>query len=255
MYKKQEIFMVQTDKAYKLLALQEGISNRAAKDLIDRGVVYAAGKKVLVARADMKAGTTFKVNKLKKPTVIFEDDKIVAVDKPPFLTAEEISESFELTLLHRLDKETSGVLLLSKDEEFTKKVIAAFRAGKVKKAYLAIVGGKLIEPQRIDTPLKITKTKSGAYAKVAKDGQAAITLVEPKLVEGKNSLVEVSIETGKTHQIRAHLKSIGFSVLGDEKYGGKTAPRIMLHAWKIELLGYSFESPPPSEFANFGKNS
>jgi 23S rRNA-/tRNA-specific pseudouridylate synthase len=247
--------MTPTDKAYKLLAIQEGISNRAAKELIDRGVVYAAGKKVLVARADIKAGTNFKVNKLKKPTVIFEDDNIAAIDKPPFLTAEEIAQSFKLTLLHRLDKETSGVLLLSKNEEFTKKVIAAFRSEKVKKTYLAIVGGKLIEPCRIDTPLQIIKTKSGAYAKTAKDGQNAVTLVEPKLVAGKNSLVEVDIETGKTHQIRAHLKSIGFSVLGDEKYGGKPAARIMLHAWKIELLGYSFESPPPQEFVNFGKNS
>ncbi|MDR0762768.1 MAG: RluA family pseudouridine synthase [Campylobacteraceae bacterium] len=247
--------MTPTDKAYKLLAIQEGISNRAAKELIDRGVVYAAGKKVLVARADIKAGTNFKVNKLKKPTVIFEDDNIMAVDKPPFLTAEEISENFKLTLLHRLDKETSGVLLLSKNEEFTKKVIAAFRAEKVKKTYLAIVSGKFVEPCRIDTPLQIIKTKSGAYAKSAKSGQNAITLVEPKLVAGKNSLVEVSIETGKTHQIRAHLKSIGFSVLGDEKYGGKPAARIMLHAWKIELLGYSFESSLPQEFANFGKNS
>ncbi|MDR0408576.1 MAG: RNA pseudouridine synthase, partial [Campylobacteraceae bacterium] len=54
--------------------------------------------------------------------------------------------------------------------------------------------------------------------------------------------------TGRTHQIRAHLKSIGFSIVGDEKYGGKSASRIMLHAWKIELLEYSFESPIPTEF-------
>ncbi|MDR1007802.1 MAG: RluA family pseudouridine synthase [Campylobacteraceae bacterium] len=247
--------MTPTDKAYKLLALQEAISNRAAKELIDRGVVYAAGKKVLVARADIKVGTNFRVNKLKKPTVIFEDDNIVAVDKPPFLISEEISENFKLTLLHRLDKETSGVLLLSKSEDFTKKVIAAFKTEKVKKTYLAIVSGKFIESCRIDIPLQIIKTKSGAYAKVAKSGQNAVTLVEPKLVAGKSSLVEISIETGKTHQIRAHLKSIGFSVLGDEKYGGKPASRIMLHAWKIELLGYSFESPPPHEFTGFGKNS
>ncbi|MDR2635374.1 MAG: RNA pseudouridine synthase, partial [Campylobacteraceae bacterium] len=116
--------MIQTDKAYKLLALQENISNRAAKELIDRGVVYSAGKKILVARADIKADAVFKIEKLKKPQIIFEDDDIMAVDKPPFLTAEEVAQSFKLTLLHRLDKETSGVLLLSKNDEFTKKVIA-----------------------------------------------------------------------------------------------------------------------------------
>ncbi|MDR0666590.1 MAG: RNA pseudouridine synthase [Campylobacteraceae bacterium] len=247
--------MTPTDKAYKLLAVQEGISNRAAKELIDRGVVYAGGKKVLVARADIKAGTNFKVNKLKKPTVIFEDDNITAVDKPPFLTAEEISENFKLTLLHRLDKETSGVLLLSKNEEFTKKVIEAFKAKKVEKTYLAVVSGKFAEPMNIDTPLQVIKTKSGAFAKPSKDGQTAISIITPRLIEGKSSMVEVSIQTGRTHQIRAHLKSVGFPVIGDEKYGGKASGRIMLHAWKISLLGYSFESPLPYEFANFGKNA
>ncbi|MDR3346184.1 MAG: RluA family pseudouridine synthase [Campylobacteraceae bacterium] len=246
---------METDKAYKLLALQEGISNRSAKDLIDRGVVYAQGKKILVARSDVKADTTFRVEKLKKAKIIFEDDKIAAIDKPPFMTAEEIAQSFGLTLLHRLDKETSGVLLLSKDEEFTQKVISAFRAGKVSKTYLAIVGGNVAEPLRIDTPLIVTKTKSGAFTKVAKDGQSALTIVTPRFVEGKNSMVEISIETGRTHQIRAHLKSVGFPVIGDEKYGGKAGNRIMLHAWKISLLGYDFTSPPSDEFAKFGKQA
>ncbi|MDR1460682.1 MAG: RluA family pseudouridine synthase [Campylobacteraceae bacterium] len=240
--------MIQNDKAYKLLALQENISNRAAKELIDRGVVYSSGKKILVARADMKANAVFKIEKLKKPKILFEDDDIAAIDKPPFLTAEEIAQSFKLTLLHRLDKETSGVLLLSKNEEFTKKVIAAFKARKVEKNYLAVVSGKFAEPMTIDTPLYVTKTKSGAFAKPSKDGQSAVSVVTPKLIEGKNSVVEVSIETGRTHQIRAHLKSVGFPVVGDEKYGGRASGRIMLHAWKISLLGYSFESPVPPEF-------
>ncbi|MDR3178023.1 MAG: RluA family pseudouridine synthase [Campylobacteraceae bacterium] len=240
--------MVQNDKAYKLLALQEGISNRAAKELIDRGVVYASGKKILLARADMKSDTVFKVSKLQKPKIIFEDDNIAAVDKPPFLTSEEIAQSFKLTLLHRLDKETSGVLLLSKNDEFTQKVISTFKSRKVEKTYLAIVSGKLAEPITIDTPLLVTKTKSGAFTKPSKNGQDAISVVTPRLIEGKRSMVEVAIQTGRTHQIRAHLKSIGFPVVGDEQYGGKPSSRIMLHAWKISLLGYSFESPPPSEF-------
>ncbi|MDR1284899.1 MAG: RluA family pseudouridine synthase [Campylobacteraceae bacterium] len=239
---------MQSEKAYKLLALQENISNRAAKELIDRGVVYSSGKKILVARADMKANAVFKIEKLKKPQIIFEDDNIAAIDKPPFLTSEEIARNFKLTLLHRLDKETSGVLLLSKNDEFTKKVIATFRAKKVEKSYLAVVSGKFTEPMTINTPLHVTKTSSGAFTKPSKDGQNAISVVTPRLIEGKNSMVEVSIQTGVTHQIRAHLKSVGFSIVGDEKYGGKQSGRIMLHAWKISLLGYSFESPPPSEF-------
>ncbi|MFV0480886.1 MAG: RluA family pseudouridine synthase [Campylobacteraceae bacterium] len=243
------------DKAYKLLALQEKISNRAAKELIDRGVVYALGKKVIVARADIKVGTTFKVEKLNKPKIIFEDEKIMAIDKPAYQTAEEIALMFKQTLLHRLDKETTGVLLLSKDEEFTKEVIETFKSHRVEKTYLAIVSGKFIEPVKVDSPILTIKTNSGAYSKISKDGKSAVSFIEPKLVEGKRSLVEVKIETGRTHQIRAHLKSIGFPVIGDEKYGGKPNSRILLHAYKISLLGYSFTSPLPEEFAKFGKNA
>lgn len=243
------------DKAYKLLALQEGISNRAAKDFIDRGVVFAKGKKITVARADIKADTVFKIEKIKKPKIIFEDKKIIAVDKPSHITSEEIAELYKLTLLHRLDKDTTGVLLLSKDEDFTKEVIETFKAHKVNKTYLAIVQGRFVEPQTIDTPLLITKTKSGAYAKVAKEGKQAVTIVEPKFVEGKRSMIEIKIETGRTHQIRAHLKSIGFPVIGDEKYGGKPNSKMLLHAYKISLLGYSFQSIMPDEFSKFGREA
>ena len=246
---------VLNDKAYKLLAVQEKISNRAAKELIDRGVVYSSGKKITVARADMKADTKFKIEKIKKPKIIFEDKKIMAIDKPAFTTSEEIAKIFNQTLLHRLDKETTGVLLLSKDEDFTNEVIAAFKSHKVEKYYQAIVGGKFVESVVVDSPIMTTKTKSGAYSKISKNGQSAISYIEPKLVEAKRSLVEVKIDTGRTHQIRVHLKSIGFPIVGDEKYGGYPNPKILLHAWKISLLRYSFEAPLPEEFIKFGKNA
>lgn len=243
------------NKAYKLLAIQEGISNRAAKELIDRGVVYAAGKKIAVARADIKADTKFKIEKLKKPKIIFEDERIIAVDKPAFTTSEEVAKMFNQTLLHRLDKETTGVLLLSKNENFTKEVIAAFKARKVEKYYLAIVSGKFAESLSVDSPILTVKTKSGAYSKISKDGQSAVSYIEPKLIAANRSLVEVKIDTGRTHQIRVHLKSIGFPIIGDEKYGGYPNSKILLHAWKISLLGYSFESPLPNEFEKFSQNA
>ncbi|DAB31210.1 MAG TPA: RNA pseudouridine synthase, partial [Sulfurospirillum sp. UBA11407] len=67
------------EKAYKLLALQENISNRAAKDLIDRGLVYSGGRKITVARGELDAKTKFKVNEIKKAKKIFEDENIIAV--------------------------------------------------------------------------------------------------------------------------------------------------------------------------------
>jgi RluA family pseudouridine synthase len=237
------------EKAYKLLAVQEGISNRAAKDLIDRGVVYSGGRKVTVARGEMNPKANFKIEKIAKPKILFEDDKIIAVDKPAFMTTEEVARSYShATLLHRLDKETSGVLLFTKDEEFHAKAVNAFKQKEVKKEYIAVVQGKCIEPVSIENNLITIKKGNTLFSKIVDEGKSAISHVEPLLLEGKISKVKVIIETGRTHQIRVHLKSINFPILGDTVYGGRPHKRMMLHAHKISLLGYNFTSKEPSEF-------
>ncbi len=236
------------EKAYKLLALQENISNRSAKDMIDRGLVFCKGRKVTVARGELDADSRFRVEKLSKIKVIFEDNKILAVDKPASLTSDEVEKKFDAKLLHRLDKGTSGVVLLIKDEEFQKKAIEEFRNKKVYKEYIAIVNGKIAEPIDIEEPIITIKKGNSFFSKVSKNGKEAITHIEPLMIEGRKSKVKIVIETGRTHQIRAHLKSLGFPIVGDELYGGKESKRLMLHAHKISLLGYNFESPEPKEF-------
>lgn len=236
------------EKAYKLLALQENISNRAAKDLIDRGLVFCKGRKVAVARGELDADSRFRVEKLSRIKVIFEDKNIIAVDKPASLTSDEVEKKFDAKLLHRLDKGTSGVVLLIKNEEFQKKAIEEFRHKRVYKEYVAVVGGKIVEPIDITDPIITIKKGNSFFSKISKNGKEAITHVEPLMVEGKKSKIKVIIETGRTHQIRAHLKSLGFPIVGDELYGGKEFKRLMLHAFKISLLGYTFESPEPKEF-------
>ncbi len=239
------------EKAYKLLAIQEKISNRAAKELIDRGVVYAEGKKVSVARGEMAEQTKFKVEKIAPVRIIFEDDLIMAVDKPAFMTSEEVAEQKKLPLLHRLDRETSGVLILSKDEAFRAKAINAFKRRDVKKEYIAIVEGRVVEAVEVNAPLLTIKKGQSAYSKISDDGKEAISHIEPLMVEGKRSKVKVTIETGRTHQIRVHLKSIGASILGDTQYGGRPHKRMMLHAAKIAFLGYTLSSKEPEDFLKF----
>lgn len=239
------------DKAYKLLAQQEGISNRAAKELIDRGVVFAAGKKITVARGELSSETKFKVGKIAPIRVIFEDEVIMAVDKPAFMTSEEVADAKKLPLLHRLDRETSGVLLLTKDETFRAKAVNAFKRKEVKKEYIAIVEAKVAEEVTINAPILTIKKGNTAYSKISEDGREAISHVVPLMIEGKRSKIKVSIETGRTHQIRVHLKSIGASILGDTEYGGRPYKRLMLHASKISLLGYEFNSKEPEDFLKF----
>jgi 23S rRNA-/tRNA-specific pseudouridylate synthase len=236
------------EKAYKLLAVQEGITNRSAKDLIDNGLVYSGGKKVVMARALMPARTTFRVEKPLKIKKIFEDDKIIVIDKPAFITSEQIAKKQGAPLLHRLDKDTSGLLLLVKDEDFQKKAIEAFRKFEVDKSYIAWVQGVIAEEIRIEAPLLTIKRNGSAFTKVSKNGKEALSIVEPLEVHGKRTKVKVTIKTGRTHQIRAHLKYAGYPIIGDRVYGGRPHKRMLLHAFHINLLGYDFTADTPKDF-------
>ncbi len=235
------------EKAYKLLAIQENISNKKAKDLIDRGLVYVGNKKVTIARGEVDIKTKFRVQNVQKIEKIFEDDNILAVNKPAFLNSEEISKKMGYPLLNRLDKETSGVLLLVKNEDFQKKAIKEYKNQNVLKEYIAWVDGRVVEEIEINKPI-LTIKKTKAYSKISKDGKEAISFVEPLIVEGNKSKVKVTIKTGRTHQVRVHLKSIAHPVLGDTAYGGRPYKRMMLHSYKTELMGYSFVAKEPKEF-------
>lgn len=244
------------DKAYKVLASQIEVSNSKAKSLIDRGLVYAMGKKVRIARADIDVKTKFTVHEIERAKVIFEDSKILVVDKPAFLNTDEIERQFKhAKLLHRLDRETSGVLMLCKDEQFHEGAINAFKRHEVYKEYVAWVEGLLSEAIEVDAPIQTTKIKNRAHSKVVEyGGKPAHTSIEPLLVSGKKTKVKVVIKEGRTHQIRAHMQHSGFPIIGDTQYGGRQSKRVMLHAKKVEILGYSFEAEEPSLFAHFASS-
>lgn len=247
------------EKAYKLLAKQQEISNSKAKELIDRGLVRAGGRKVSIARGEISVKTNFTVKELAPIKVIFQDDDILAVDKPAFLTADEISKKFkDYLLLNRLDKETSGVMLFAKNEEFQAAAIKEFKNNRVYKEYVAVVEGKFIDETVIDKPILTTRDRKGsAKSKVdSKNGKPAKSTIYPKFVEGNKSKVVVIIDTGRTHQIRVHLRDAGFPIIGDAIYG-KTSPnvtRVLLHSRRTKIFGYDFESKEPQEFRIFGLN-
>ncbi len=241
------------EKAYKLLAEQEGISNKKAKELIDRGLVYVGDQKVRIARAEMPDETKFRIEEPADVRILYQDEQVVAVDKPAFIDSYEIEEAIERAqLLHRLDRETSGVLLLARDEAFAKKAIEAFRQRKVHKEYVAWVEGVVVEPMEIDLPIHTIK-KGKAISRIDKKrGKPALTRVWPDEVQGKKSKVRIEIETGRTHQIRLHLAHAGHPIVGDELYGSPTrAKRPLLHAKKITLLGRSYEAPEPKDIQRY----
>lgn len=246
------------EKAYKLLASQEGISNGKAKDMIDKGLVHVNGRKLTIARGEISVQTNFNVKEIEDIKMIFQDDDILAINKPAFLTADEISNKFSnYILLNRLDKETSGVMLFAKNEEFQKKAIQEFKHNRVYKEYVAIVEGKVIDELVIDKPILTSKDRGKAKSKVDnKKGKPAKSTISPMFVEGNKSKIKIIIESGRTHQIRVHLNSVGYPIIGDTIYG-KTSThvnRVLLHSRRTKIFDYNFEAKEPREFRVFGLN-
>jgi len=243
------IYSMKKEKAYKLLSLQERISNRAAKDLIDRGVVFAGGEHLKIARTEVPADTVFRIkkNELNEIEVLLDDKNIFAINKSPYMTSYEAADICGFPLIHRLDKGTSGVLLMAKNETFRKKAVGLFKSQNVAKDYIAWVTGILAEDMYID---KNIKTHKHGKAKSYTDpkGKPAKTFISPMEVSNKCTKVLIKIYTGRTHQIRVHLQDAGFPVLGDTEYGGREYNRIMLHAKRIEMPGYTIEAPEPADF-------
>ena len=241
------------DKAYKVLARQKGLSNNKAKELIDRGLVYVGDKKVKIARADISEDTKFRIEYPEDIEILYEDEDIVAVNKPAQVDSYDIQDAIEgAQLLHRLDRETSGVLLLGRNEAFIEKAVNEFKNRRVKKEYVAWVEGVVYEPIEIDEPIHTVK-KGKAFSLIDPlRGKKAYTLVKPEEVQGKKSKVHIEITTGRTHQIRVHLAHVGHPIVGDEQYGSRTqSKRILLHSAKMEIFDYVFEAKEPKDIARY----
>ncbi len=242
-----------TDKAYKVLALQQDISNNKAKELIDRGFVFVEDKKVKIARAEIHTDTIFRIEYPEKIVILYQDDDIIAINKPAQVDSYEIQDSIEgAELLHRLDRDTSGVLLLGKNEAFVERAINEFKARRVEKHYVAWVEGVIYEKVIIDEPI-FTIKKGKAFSLIDPvRGKKAHTIVKPEELQGKKSKVHIEITTGRTHQIRVHLAHIGHPVVGDEQYGSRTqSKRVLLHSAKMKILDYEFNAKEPKDIARY----
>ena len=188
--------------------------------------------------------------------VIYKDDNIIVLNKPSglavqggtgtkqhidgLLEALRFEKSEKPRLVHRIDKDTSGILLLARNRKFADVLTKAFREHTLQKTYLALVRGcPDVYEGIINKPLE----KIGERMQVVSDGQKAVT--EYKVLDNagkKFALIEAKPLTGRTHQIRVHLESINAPILCDNKYFGKerirfkeVVDKLYLHAYKIDL--------------------
>ena len=217
------------------------------------------------------------------PPVLYEDDVLLVLNKPAGLAVHGGSgvklglieqlrharpEVRFLELVHRLDRDTSGVLLLAKKRSALTSLHAQLREGRVRKFYLALVHGAWRGQARdIRLPLNKYVLPSGERrVSVREGGLESHTRIRPCRRSGEYSLLEAELKTGRTHQIRVHLAHLGLPIAGDDKYGDfkcnkdlarRGLKRMFLHACKIVIVHpqtgaeLAFEAPLPEELRRF----
>lgn len=240
-----------------------GLSRRKIRAVIDIGGAYINRKRVRVASRkvfegdvialEYRAETLQKVKtqkfELRTEDILYEDDGVVAINKPPGLPSQATKDQAvqhvlpivkkwylsqkvsvpELILVHRLDKETSGVLLVAKNKEIATWLTNQFKERVVKKEYYAICRGL---PAAIDFRqecyLSAIKPKLGIVVKVRSGGKPSLTEFSctKKNTELKLSLVQCRPHTGRSHQIRVHLELCDLPILGDKRYGANSSLRL-----------------------------
>lgn len=232
------------------------------------------------------------------PTILYEDDQFLVIDKPAgvvvnraesvkretlqdwierYIKVDKVEQVDKVEedafqsrsgIVHRLDKETSGCLVIAKTQESFSKLQAAFKKHQVKKTYLALTHGRIPTSGEINAPVSRLPWNRELFG-IVPGGKAAVTKYksitnyELRIMNKKQmfALVELYPESGRTHQIRVHLKYLGFPVVGDYLYAGRKqqredrtwCPRVFLHATKINfnhpVTGtlISVESPLPTD--------
>lgn len=271
-----------------LLSHVKGQSRNNVKSLLSRQQVTVDRKIVTQFDFNLKSGQTVSIlpKVIAQPDLpfelLYEDEDIIVINKPYGLLSiatdkeknktayhiltdyvKQSDPSNRLYIVHRLDRDTSGVLMLAKTEEIKHALQDHWEKIVRQRRYIAIVEGT-VQPTEgiIRSYLKETKTHLVySVPEPGGDAKEAITNYQVLDQSSSHALLQIYLDTGRKNQIRVHMKDLGHPVAGDKKYGSKTNPigRLALHADRLSFLHpitgteVSFTAPPPPAFTNLTK--
>ena len=267
-------------RADRVVADVCGLSRSYVQRLIEDGRLTVAGRAVK-SNTVLDAGTSLELDMPERPTarieaervpldIVYEDDDLLIIDKPTGLVTHPAPGHSSGTLVnallgragieeygtvagadrpgivHRLDRDTSGLIVIARNDKAQAALMAQLKARRVKKTYLALVAGATAAEQgRIESPIG-RDPRHFSRMTVLAGGRPSITGYRVRERFAGWTLLEVDLLTGRTHQIRVHLASIGHPVAGDRVYatgaarkGPDDLGRLFLHAWRIELASPS----------------
>lgn len=266
------------------------LSRNQVQTLIKAGAILPQFQvKGVKAGMTVKAGQGFQVNlpAIRKTDIppqplsldiLFEDDHLLVINKPAGLVVHPGAGNPDQTLInalvahcpdiagvggvqrpglvHRLDKDTSGLLVAAKTDMAYKGLAKQLRYRRLSREYVGIVQGRVDGRGKVDAPIGRHVSARKKMAVRPETGKKAMTQFVALASSAKASLLHLKLDTGRTHQIRVHLQYIHHPILGDEVYGGATpyASRQMLHAFRLSFqhpqtgAEESFFAPPPKDF-------
>ena len=270
-----------------LLAKMGGMSRNSVKSLLSHRQVMVNGKVTTLFNTALKAGDTVLISSARgnielthpKLKVIFEDQYLIVVEKKEGLLTVTTGKSDETTafsilknyvkkaspqnriyVVHRLDRETSGVIMFAKTREIQLALQENWHRVITRRVYVALVEGKVEKPEDTIVTWLTENEKSLKIhsSKVDNGGQQAVTHYRTIKSNDKFSLLEVELETGRKNQIRVHMQDIGHPIVGDKKYGSEVSPigRVGLHArvlafiHPMSLENVTFETHVPKIFTS-----
>lgn len=271
-----------------LFELLKEQSRSSVKALLSRGQISVNGKVTRQFDMPLETNDTVGINhgrgkvEFNNPllNIVWEDDDLIVVNKKEgllsvstdrvkertayHLLSDYVKKSdprFKIFILHRLDRETSGLMMFAKNRNVQAKLQSNWNEMITQRSYVAVVEGR---PEK-DTDLIISSLTENAkmqvYVTLEGDGKEAITRYRLLRTNQTYSLLELDLETGRKNQIRAQMQSIGHPIAGDSKYGAETAPtgRLMLHARKLHFIHpitgqeMTFETRIPDAFTSLAK--
>lgn len=253
-----DVMMAGIYKSYNRSTLQKFIKNGFV-EVDDEPVLKPNAKFQMGVKIDLKVPELLK-NADVKPEKIYEDDNVLVLDKPAGLLSmakggycpERTLEDFGL-LVHRLDRDTSGVVILAKNEKTQTFLRRQFQDRKAHKTYFAILSGvPKLKEARLDLPIARDLKRPTTF-RVDPRGKESETFYKVLKSDGKHALVELKPTSGRTHQLRVHMKYLEHPIVGDPIYGVEKADRLYLHAGALEItlpggIRKTFEAKIPAEF-------
>lgn len=254
----QKLIVTSPSRLLTFVKEQLALTTKDLRFAIEHGRCFLNGRVERFSSTKLMKGDVIEIWPEKRPSfsreesrVLYEDETLLFYNKPHYISSSDLASLLKVQLVHRLDRDTTGVILFAKKDPQPFEEL--FRKRAIHKTYHAIVEGKPPQNGTFTANMKKIGSREGAVIwGIGQQGVFSETTWECEEYGNKRTLLRCHPKTGRTHQIRVHMKALGHPILGDCEYGNRTAVkglfRPLLHASILTVESLTISAPLPSDF-------